>query len=233
MNAINRSLTLLLFFLVGALSITSAHAGFFGDFGDAPLPYPTLYADDGARHFIPGAAAPLILGTAIDGENDGLPSQNADGDDTNGVPDDEDGVTFTSALLRCQDATVDVVLSNRETAFLNAWIDFNANGDWADAGEHVFDDVVVALGSNSFTFPVPCAAVDGATTYARFRVTEEPEVSYVGQQNAGEVEDYRIVLGVLSANIPTLPAFGMVLFAALMGIASVLWLRRRGGRSGL
>ena len=25
--------------------------------------------------------------------------------------------------------------------FVDGWIDFNADGDWADAGEHVFEDL--------------------------------------------------------------------------------------------
>ena len=74
------------------------------DFGDAPdtLPdppgqgtvdvpaYPTLLADDGARHEIVEGGP--YLGTAPDAEDDGQPDATATGDDTSG-DDDEDGVT--------------------------------------------------------------------------------------------------------------------------------------------
>src|SRR5262249_32415221 len=62
------------------------------DFGHAPESHPTLRASNGARH---GVVAGFHLGAAIDGEDDGQPSVNADGDDNNPAagPDDEDGST--------------------------------------------------------------------------------------------------------------------------------------------
>jgi len=60
------------------------------DYGDAPVPYPTTNSDSGAYHEATGPS----LGTNRDTEADGHPSSNADGDDTDGVPDDEDGVTI-------------------------------------------------------------------------------------------------------------------------------------------
>ncbi|MEM7394974.1 MAG: hypothetical protein AAF492_21795, partial [Verrucomicrobiota bacterium] len=60
------------------------------DFGDAPDPtYPTLQANDGARHVAIGPT----LGTLRDSEADGQPDSTATGDDTNGT-NDADGVTF-------------------------------------------------------------------------------------------------------------------------------------------
>src|SRR5262245_31643567 len=47
------------------------------DYGDAPAPYPTKLAQDGARHVI---SSRIFLGKAIDAEADGLPSALADGD---------------------------------------------------------------------------------------------------------------------------------------------------------
>lgn len=46
------------------------------DFGDAPAPYPTTRANNGAQHRLGGP----ILGLTIDGDSDGQPSVNADGD---------------------------------------------------------------------------------------------------------------------------------------------------------
>ena len=69
------------------------------DFGDAPDPlystageYPTLLANDGARHNIGG---PYLGSIAPDAETDGQPDADALGDDNNGI-DDEDGVTTVS-----------------------------------------------------------------------------------------------------------------------------------------
>src|SRR2546430_15643327 len=62
------------------------------DYGDAPASYGTLKADDGARH----ALSPLFLGTRIDDETDGQPTDDATGDDFAplGQPNDEDGVNL-------------------------------------------------------------------------------------------------------------------------------------------
>ena len=78
------------------------------DFGDAPdmtggpatgNPYPTLLEHDGARHAIVPAGP--RLGPAIDAEGDGQPAPAADGDDVAGAPpNDEDGVTFFTSLVR-------------------------------------------------------------------------------------------------------------------------------------
>jgi hypothetical protein len=165
------------------------------DFGDAPNAYPTLIESMGASHEL---GSDVYLGVCVDGEMEGLPSAVADGDDLGvGSPtfgtcqgDDEDGVTFTSSLFAGEIASVDVEANVACT--LSAWIDFNANGDWADAGEDLFPggEALVA-GVNSLTFAVPAWAERGAT-YARFRCTTDGVVSFSGLASDGEVEDYRI-----------------------------------------
>ncbi|MBN1659282.1 MAG: PEP-CTERM sorting domain-containing protein [Anaerolineae bacterium] len=162
------------------------------DCGDAPDPtYPTLLASNGACH-LPSPNAPGTLGAVVDLELDGQPTAAADGDDL-ADQDDEDGVTFTTALMPGGTAGVDVIVS--EDGYLNAWLDFNADGDWADAGEHVFSDLAVVAGTNALNFAVPAGATTG-TTYARFRYTaDDPmtELSYDGLWwNGGEVEDYQV-----------------------------------------
>jgi hypothetical protein len=64
------------------------------EFGDAPPPYPTSLASDGARHFPQGPR----LGANRDKEHDGQSTAAANGDDAAGTPDDEDGVMFGSAI---------------------------------------------------------------------------------------------------------------------------------------
>ncbi len=153
------------------------------DFGDAPDPtYPTLLASNGARHAL---GSGLFLGAGVDAEPDGQPDPNALGDDNDGN-DDEDGVVFTSALVGGQTATVDVTASG--SGLLNAWIDFNADGDWADPGEQIFTDVALVAGVNSLNFAVPVTPPD--RTYARFRFSSLGGLSFDGPAPDGEVEDY-------------------------------------------
>ena len=97
------------------------------DFGDAPSPYATTLSDDGARHVATGPT----LGSERDLEDDGIASVLADGDDTTGTLDDEDGVTFGSIQVGKLGATVTVNVQNAPSgAKLDAWIDFNGDGSW-------------------------------------------------------------------------------------------------------
>ena len=156
------------------------------DFGDAPDPtYPTLLASNGARHIIvPG----FQLGVLIDNEFDGQPNPTATGDDIANLP-DEDGVTFNSPIVPGQVATVTVTASGSD--LLNAWLDFNGNGSWADLGEQIFIDLLLAPGPNTLAFPAPPSAVVGAT-FARFRFSSMPGLTFVGLAPDGEVEDYQV-----------------------------------------
>ena len=156
------------------------------DYGDAPDPsYPTLDASDGARHRVEGG---LYLGALVDHEADGQPTAGADGDDLDGG-DDEDGVAFTSGLGRGLTASLDVTASG--AGLLSAWIDFNADGDWADAGEQVFTDQALVAGVNHLSSAVPPGAALGLT-YARFRFSTSAGLSPTGDASDGEVEDYAV-----------------------------------------
>ncbi len=158
------------------------------DFGDAPDPtYPTLLANDGARHvLVPG----IQLGPQIDWEPDGQPTIPADGDDLNGLA-DEDGVAFIGPLPQGGLAQVNVTAS--VAGFLDAWVDFNGDGDWADANEQVFAGQLLNAGGNPLFFSVPLSARPGPT-YARFRFSTQgaASLSYTGLAPDGEVEDYLV-----------------------------------------
>src|SRR5690606_21540479 len=140
------------------------------DFGDAPAPYPTTIKDNGARHHLDKG---IYLGASVDPEQDGQPSVGADGDDLNPstAGSDEDGVFFLSALIPGQLAEIEVVLTSvtGAQALLDAWIDFNADGDWADAGEQIFGAEPLSPGANILKFSVPREMKPGFS-YARFRV---------------------------------------------------------------
>ena len=73
----------LVFTQLGISPVGVAFADPSYDYGDAPAPYPVLESGAGAKH----EAAGPTLGSNRDSELDGLSSSNADGDDTDGVPD--------------------------------------------------------------------------------------------------------------------------------------------------
>ena len=166
------------------------------DFGDAPDPsYPTLLASNGARHKI---KEDVYLGQLIDGESDGQPTPGADGDDKNNL-DDEDGVTFVTPLQNGSTATVKVKAS--VAGKLNAWADFNKDGDWSEQDEQIFQDKVLVPGTNTLTFDVPLDAAIGST-YARFRFNTVGGLSFEGPADDGEVEDYVIKIDPLTPPTP-------------------------------
>ncbi len=156
------------------------------DFGDAPDPtYETLTASDGARHTID---PDVYLGNRVDAETDGQPDVTATGDDNDGA-DDEDGVLFVSSLVQGEMATVEVTASI--TGALNAWIDFNADGDWNDRGEQVAIDATLSAGANRVLFVVPNDAVAGQTL-SRWRFSTTRGLDVTGAAADGEVEDHRV-----------------------------------------
>jgi len=159
------------------------------DYGDAPSSYPTLLADNGARH----ATAPgFYLGAGVDSEPDGQPDPDAAGDDNNGAFDDEDGVVFTTQLVPGSAAIVEVTAS--QPGVLGAWIDFGDDGSWAEATDHIFVDRALQAGPNTMTFRVPADATLTPQTFARFRLTSTPGVSFDGLAADGEVEDYEAAI---------------------------------------
>jgi uncharacterized repeat protein (TIGR01451 family) len=161
------------------------------DFGDAPAPYPTTLAADGARH---RAFTPVFLGQRVDPEPDGKPSSRAVGDNLDGLANDEDGVTLLGPLVLGQSTAVQVVAS--APGFLNAWLDFNGDGDWSDTGEQIFVNQALVAGANTLSIAVPANAKATNATYARFRFGSTAGLSFVGPAIDGEVEDY--VVEILS-----------------------------------
>ena len=176
------------------------------DFGDAPdatqsgfsSTYPVTALENGARHNAYGA----FMGVARDVEIDGTHSLLADYDDINGSvagpPGDEDGVTFLGPLTvhasQSRTGFVDVYvdLNGTSTAYVDAWIDFNQDGDWNDPGETLFGptgQVVTATGIQNLSFTIPANALAGQT-FSRFRVSSLGGLAPTGGFQDGEVEDH-------------------------------------------
>lgn len=162
------------------------------DLGDAPASY------GDATHVV-DPLQPLYLGACVDTEAASQYSVNADGDDVNAgtsrigsCVDDENGVAFTATLATCVSASVDVTAS--AASMLDAWIDFNDDGDFNDAGEQIFSSAPLVAGANALAFTVPCTAVSG-TTYARFRMSSTGGLTPTSSAANGEVEDYAVAIG--------------------------------------
>ncbi|HEX4411983.1 MAG TPA: VCBS repeat-containing protein [Lacipirellulaceae bacterium] len=169
-----------------------------GDFGDAPCPYPTTLAQNGARHVAVGA----MLGSQRDAEADGQPTTGANGDDAAGL-NDEDGVHFGDIRAGATDASIVVHVENAPAgAYLDAWIDFNGDGNWGGLMEAICQRVAVHNGDNLITFDVPSSSLPG-TTYARFRLSSAGGLSPFGLALDGEVEDYALTIDPPGPALPT------------------------------
>lgn len=167
------------------------------DFGDAPASYGTLLADDGARHTATG----LQLGSLRDLDSDGQPGLNATGDDLAGT-DDEDGVSFGTLSTGLNSSLTALVSGG--SGRLDAWIDFNRDGDFLDAGEKVVNGAAVGAGSHTLAFAVPSNASQGVS-YARVRLSTAGSALPTGLAADGEVEDFRVQIAA--------PSDGKVQFA--------------------
>ena len=158
------------------------------DFGDAPATYGT------AKHDI---VAGYRLGAAITAETG--PYNNATANADAG----DDGVTI-GTLRRSNTATVSVAVTGA-SGRLQAWFDWNRDGDFLDVGEQIATNVTdngtgdtnAATGIIRLSFIVPATAGLGQT-FSRFRWSTQSGLDpTVLTGHNGEVEDYAsTVLGV-------------------------------------
>ena len=142
-----------------------------------------------------------MLGTDRDTEADASGPLNGFGDDVTrpGGSDDEDGIEFASpAIVVGQPNLVSATISGSlGNARLNAWVDFNDDGDFDDASEQIADGTGIFAGLSdgtvNVTFTPPADAATGLT-YSRFRVSTDEGIGVGGLASDGEVEDYRVCL---------------------------------------
>ena len=194
------------------------------DFGDLPASFATQIADNGAVHtIVPG----LYLGMCVDPDIDGAPdamagTTGAGGDDLDATfafaatgactgNDDEDGITFVAPMIPGESSCIQVKANSNAGAVLNAWIDFNGDGDFAgDADEQVVFTAIGAaplgtpttegavsagVSTQKYYFNVPATATfAGGETHSRFRLSSAGGLSYDGAAPDGEVEDYWLPL---------------------------------------
>jgi len=169
------------------------------DLGDAQVSFPVTIANNAGLHGV-SAINPLYLGSCVDTEADGQPSADATGDDLGAgtsvvgscvAGDDEDGLTINSPIATC--LTTDVSVVANAAGVLDAWFDFNNNGDWLGVNEQIFSGVNLVAGVNNLQFTTPCDAVVG-DSQLRLRFSSAGIGTPSGSAIDGEVEDYQVTV---------------------------------------
>ncbi|SFV31932.1 GEVED domain-containing protein [Pseudoxanthomonas sp. YR558] len=175
------------------------------DYGDAP---DTYNQGNAATHIL----TDLRLGTGVTADNSDAintgsiassplasPGAATDGGD--------DGATVPATLPMVAGSVtqIPVTLSGvSKSAVVCGWIDYNRDGDFADAGERATNCTTVSAGATSatlsFTAPVAIAA---GTSYVRIRVSYDSTFTAAaaaptGSLDSGEAEDY--ILSIVQPN---------------------------------
>ncbi len=125
------------------------------------------------------------------------------------VADDEDGVSLTSQTnphgVLNKGVITPISVTVTGAGVLEAWIDFNADGDWTDPGEQIitpltdgaiFSDAGVGI-TRVFNVTVPATTpnpIAPIQTYARFRVSRDGGLEPSGLALSGETEDYVMLI---------------------------------------
>lgn len=154
------------------------------DFGDALLGY-----GNPAHDIVAG----ILLGSNNTTEAGSYNSPTASGDTG------DDGVTF-SAMTQRQTATHTATVSG-SGGRLQAWIDWNGDGDFADPGEQIATNVQdngpgdsnSSIGIIGLAIDVPIDATTNPTV-ARFRWSTQDNLGATQIASNGEVEDYQVTI---------------------------------------
>ncbi|MBN2103151.1 choice-of-anchor D domain-containing protein [bacterium] len=163
------------------------------DFGDAPdTGFGTTLARNGAHHLF---NAGIYLGALIDTEPDGQPHADAQGDDGNGIA-DEDGIVFLNDLIPGEMAGLQATAS--AAGYLNVWIKAESAVSTADKPEHVIQNLKMTAGTQLTEFVVP-ENIPSGNGLMRFRFCTRPGLWYQGMAVNGEVEDYAVLIGSSAA----------------------------------
>lgn len=159
------------------------------DFGDALLSYGSPAHD---------IASGILLGPNNTTELGSYNSPTASGDAG------DDGVSF-SAMIQGQPATHTAIVSG-SGGRLQAWVDWNGDGDFIDTGEQIATNVQdngvgdsnPVTGSIAFSITVPVAAIT-TPTIARVRWGTQANLNPTLVASNGEVEDYQLTISPRSA----------------------------------
>ena len=209
------------------------------DYGDAPANTQSGFDNSypSARHDI-SAGGPVLGNVAPDAEPNSSASLLANGDDNNNTPNDEDGIldsspNVTSFVLSPGERPIRLLSSEsspeakREEmvvsgglgsvtlqltssqGHLNAFVDFNADGDWDDYAESLSfsdengnslgRDLDLAVGTHDLLFDLfvrnePGQVATAGIFYTRWRVSSQGFLDSSVDASNGEVEDHRFVI---------------------------------------
>ena len=166
--------------------ILSWFYGDYADYGDAPDPnYPSLYESNGARHINSDGVLEWL------GNDPGPPPDYIDLEFNSRQVDldlFDDGVTFNTPYVPGETGSVDVEMSVTQwnsgryssnmfkLLYLDAWFDWNQDGDWDDDMENVccmFSADASAWGQDFWTYNVTFPVPEWATNndmWTRFRL---------------------------------------------------------------
>lgn len=146
------------------------------DYGDAPASYqaPSHVIVDG-----------IYLGEGVSDDTGSYDDANADADTF------DDGVTFPAVLPSINPITVSV---SGDGGYLQAWVDWNQDGDVDDPGEQIAEDLQDADGDGQISIIASAATgtVDANDVITRFRWSTTPSINAYEGADDGEVEDYQV-----------------------------------------
>ena len=202
------------------------------DYGDLPEYYQlTWFANNGARHK-PLTSGDVWLGDQRDAEFDGYQSPDANGDDTNGTPNDEDGVVRGAGSWGSGTGTISVTVTG--PSCLMGWLDyydlaandFGPDYQFTDSftipegtfSEKIIDNLYVPAGTTPITFTLP-SGFKNTGVYARFRLSpydatqgqtegicNQTPAGLTGLVLGGEVEDYFWLFGPTAIQLQSFKA---------------------------
>ena len=204
-----------------AISIETAF-----DYGDAPDSYGTDGTNSSAEGFGPRhIISPLLFLGALapDAESDGQPSADGLLDDNTGTgaatvgdsTDGDEGDLFVTTIQPDQTSyTISVPLVNAtgSDATLYGWIDINQDGDFLDPAEQQTTTILAGASFGTLTWTWTAGntsggnGLDNGNTFMRLRLSSdsglEPNAASSGDfASDGEVEDYRILVSLLTCDL--------------------------------
>ena len=178
-------------------------------FGDAPAPYPVTLAEGGAWHVFTGS------GNSSHTRDDGAHTTHASyerydgrlvGSDLTGttaltVRGAALGATLTISSGIEADANGDPIVGRYDLGagwLVSAWVDWNQDGDWNDAGEQIAASSRDIIDQLFVETTVPTTAKPGIT-YARLRISTEQDLGPTGSAPDGYVDDVQVYIAPTDA----------------------------------
>ncbi|WP_020520301.1 GEVED domain-containing protein [Catelliglobosispora koreensis] len=172
------------------------------DFGDAPDTYQTSSAAKGPAHVMTqvfDSSQRFHLGTLVDSDIDGFPSDTYDSDNTN-VPsaNDEDAVPAGTVLnSNAPKLTVPVTNNTGKAGLLAGWLDLDGDGTFS-AAELATASAPANNGTATLSWPARKASLARQATPAalRLRLYADAEVTPDNTTwvDGGEIEDHLVAL---------------------------------------